>query len=194
MIIIDAIVVMVYFCVAMIRSAKIRWLAVGASVGAAGVVWWIGRGDGVGAGDEARVVESMDEAGVGGGEWARESGQYPPSEYPAIATARLIRVSLGLLARNGADLSQALPSRHRVLAADAAVVERVMAWGAGAGYEVGEPVSYREHGGVEHFQVDLVRLSAADPEQIEAQGREVFAAVGRIPGAHYQSWMGDIVR
>lgn len=178
----------------MIRSAKNRWLAFGVLVGAAGVVWWIGRADGVGAADEARVDELVDRPGVTGGERVQETGQFPPAEYPAIATERLIRVSLGLLARNGADLSQPLPSRHRVLAADAAVVERVVAWAAGAGYEAGEPVSYREHGGVEHFQVDLVRLSAADPEEIEAQGREVFAAVGRIPGAHYQTWMGDIVR
>jgi hypothetical protein len=55
-------------------------------------------------------------------------------------------------------------------------------------------VSFHEHGGVEHFQLDLVRVGVPEARMIEAQGREVFAAVGRISGAHNQSWMGDIIR
>lgn len=123
-----------------------------------------------------------------------KAGQFPPSEYPAIATERLIRVSLGLLEKNGADLSRPMPSRHRVLAADAAVAATVAAWGRMAGYEVTEPVSYHEHGGVEHFQLDLVRTAVPNPRAIEAEGREVFEAVRRMDGAHYQAWEGAIVR
>jgi hypothetical protein len=125
---------------------------------------------------------------------AASAGQFPPAEYPAVATERLIRVSLGLLAKNGADLSKPMPSRHRVLAANPEVVERLATWGRSAGYEATEPVRYHEHGGVEHFQLDLVRTGVPEPRLIEAQGREVFAAVGRIPGAHYQTWEGAIVR
>lgn len=123
-----------------------------------------------------------------------ERGQFPRPEYPAIATERLIRESLGLLAKNGADLTKPMPSRHRVLASSPAVVEKLAVWGRSVGFEPTEPVSYHEHGGVEHFQFDLVRTGLPEAREIEAQGREIFAAVGRIPGAYYQSWMGDIVR
>jgi len=120
-------------------------------------------------------------------------GSFPEAVYPEVATERLIRVTLGMLAKRGADLSKPMPSRHRVLAADSRVVERVVAWGRSAGYAAGEPVSYREHGGEEHFQIDLVREEVPEPSRIEGQGREVFGAVGRIPGAYYQTWLGEVV-
>jgi hypothetical protein len=121
-------------------------------------------------------------------------GSFPEAIYPEVATERLIRVTLGMLAQRGADMSQPMASRHRVLAADGGVVERVVAWGRSSGYAAGEPVSYREHGGAEHFQIDLVRVGVPVPAEIEGQGREVFGAVGRIPGAYYQTWQGEVVR
>ena len=182
-----------YISASMSRIAK-RMILV-AALGVLGLVgWWLWP-------DRTRLVAER----VSGGGFDRSggavpagkeepAGQFPPAEYPAVATERLIRVSLGLLAKNGADLSKPMPSRHRVLAASPEVVERLMAWGRSAGYEATEPVRYHEHGGVEHFQLDLVRTGVPEPREIEAQGREVFAAVGRIPGAHYQTWEGAIVR
>lgn len=146
-----------------------------------------GQGGGTHAASVTRSVGVLSEGEVAAG---APAGQFPPVEYPAIATERLIRVSLGLLAKNGEDVTKPMPSRHRVLASSPAVVDRISGWARAAGYEPTPPVTYHEHGGEEHFQLDLVRIGVPEPRVIEAEGREVFAAVGQIPGAYYQSWMG----
>jgi|GEM_PF-3485149 len=147
-----------------------------------------------GPGSAAGTVGAPPAWRVEAAEAAAPLGQFPEAAYPPIATAPLIRVSLELLAKNGADLAKPMPSRHRVLAASPAAAQQLAAWGRGAGFEPAEPVRYHEHGGVEHFQVDLVRTAVPEAREIEAQGRAVFAAVAQIPGTHYQTWLGTIVR
>jgi hypothetical protein len=179
----------------MSKSAK--WTLVVAAVGLLGLAgWWTGprAGSSVATAGSPAAPRKPGSPATPAGAEAAGLGQFPERAYPAIATEPLVRVSLGLLAKNGADLTKPMPSRHRVLAASPEVVRALTDWARTAGFEPTPPVSYHEHGGVEHFQLDLVRTAVPDPRAIEAEGRQVFAAVGQLPGAHYQSWMGDIVR
>ncbi len=114
--------------------------------------------------------------------------------YPEICRASAIEVSLGLLRQNGADLSKPMPCRHRVLAANRAIAERVGRWAQANDFSPTPPELYHEHGGVERFQIDLVRTVVPSPDLIEDQGLLVHAGMKAIPGTAYQSWMGEIIR
>ncbi len=119
---------------------------------------------------------------------------FPPSRLPDVATAQGARVSLGCLARNGADLSRPMPSKHRVFAADEKVAGRLRAWAAANGFQVTGEEMVREHVGTPRWRLDLVRVEVPDPDAIEREGRLVLAAVRQIPGTYYQTWSGEIVR
>ena len=119
---------------------------------------------------------------------------YPDSELPFVATADGARISLGYLARNGADLSRPMPSKHRVFAANEAVAAQLVAWAAANDFEVRGPVLVRSHTGEPQQCLDLVRTAVPDPENIEREGRLVLAAVRQTPGSYYQTWCGEIVR
>ena len=119
---------------------------------------------------------------------------FESTAYPEICRASAIEVSLGLLAQNGADLNRPMPCRHRVLAANRQVAEKVGQWARTHDFFPTTPELYHEHGGVERFQIDLVRTVIPSPEIIEGQAVVVHSGMKSIPGTAYQSWMGDIVR
>lgn len=119
---------------------------------------------------------------------------FPPPSLPAIVTEPIIKASLKLLQKNGADLTKPMPSHHRVLAVSLEVSERIAEWARANGFEARKPQRYFEHGGEERFLVDLVRIDVPDPASIQKQGEAVLAAVSRTPGSNYQTWQGEIVR
>lgn len=119
---------------------------------------------------------------------------FPPPSLPEIVTEPLIKASLALLQKNGADLTKPMPSHHRVLATSLEVSAQIAAWARTHGFEARAPQRYFEHGGEERFLVDLVRTEVPDPGLIRRQGEAVLAAVNRTPGSSYQTWQGEIVR
>jgi hypothetical protein len=119
---------------------------------------------------------------------------YPPSRLPDVATAQGATISLACLARNGADLSKPMPSKHTVFAANAEIAARLRAWAQANGFEVRDSETLHGHTGTPEYRFDLVRVEVPIPENIEREGRLVLAAVQQIPGAYYQTWSGEIVR
>ncbi len=111
-----------------------------------------------------------------------------------VLTEPMIRTSLDLLAQNGADLTKPMPSRHRVIVKNRATAAVVAAWAAQNGFETTAPQLFHEHGGVEHFALELVRTAVPVAEVIHEEARAVYAAVTRIDGSFYQTWEGAVVR
>jgi hypothetical protein len=119
---------------------------------------------------------------------------FPPSSLPDVATARGAGISLACLAKNGADLSKPMPSKHTVFAANAEIAARLRAWAAANGFQVRDPEVLRDHVGKVQYRLDLVRLEVPVPEEIEKEARLILSAVQQIPGTYYQTWSGEIVR
>jgi hypothetical protein len=119
---------------------------------------------------------------------------FPPSQLPDVATAEGASISLACLARNGADLSKPMPSKHCVFAANEAVAARLQAWARANGFEVRDAETFHSHTGTPEFRFDLVRVEVPVPAKIEREGRMILAAVQEIPGTYYQTWCGEIVR
>lgn len=125
---------------------------------------------------------------------ARLAALYPPSRLPDVATAAGARISLACLARNGADLSKPMASKHHVFAATEELAARLRAWAEANGFETRNTEVLRSHTGTPEYQFDLVRVETPDPEKIEQEGRAILNAVLQMPGTYYQTWSGEIVR
>jgi hypothetical protein len=126
---------------------------------------------------------------------AREdlSTAFPPSRLPDVATVQGATFSLACLARNGADLSKPMPSKHCVFAANDEVAARLQAWAKANGFEVRDAEALHGHTGTTEYRFNLVRVEVPVPENIEREGRMILAAVQQIPGTYYQTWSGEIV-
>jgi hypothetical protein len=119
---------------------------------------------------------------------------FPPSQLPDVATVRGAGISLACLARNGADLSKPMPSKHTVFAANDQVAAQLRAWAHAHGFEVRDSGVLRDHVGNRQYRFDLVRVEVPVPEKIEQEARLILSAVQQIPGTYYQTWCGEIVR
>jgi hypothetical protein len=118
---------------------------------------------------------------------------FPASRLPDVATAQGAGISLACLARNGADLSKPMPSKHCVYAANEQVAARLQAWARANGFEVRDAEALRGHTGTREYRFNLVRVEVPVPENIEREGRMILSAVQNIPGTYYQTWCGEIV-
>jgi hypothetical protein len=119
---------------------------------------------------------------------------FPASRLPDVATAQGAGISLACLARNGADLSRPMPSKHCVYDANEQVAARLQAWARSNGFEVRDAETLRSHTGTREYRFNLVRVEVPVPENIEREGRMILSAVQNIPGTYYQTWCGEIVR
>jgi hypothetical protein len=124
---------------------------------------------------------------------ARLDSPFPPSRLPDVATVAGARFSLSCLAKNGADLTKPMPSKHHVFAADETAASQLRAWAQANGFEVRNTLTLASHTGKPEIQFDLVRVEVPDPQKVEDEGRLVLAAVQQIPGTFYQTWSGEIV-
>jgi hypothetical protein len=119
---------------------------------------------------------------------------FPTSQMPDVATAQGARISLACLARNGANLSKPMPSKHCVYAANEQVAGQLRAWAQAHGFEVRDQEVLHSHTGTPEYRFNLVRIEVPAPENIEREGRMILSAVQQIPGTYYQTWCGEIVR
>jgi hypothetical protein len=119
---------------------------------------------------------------------------FPAPELPIVATVAGARSSLGYLAKNGADLTKPMPSKHVVFAANADIATSVIAWAKANGFEVQDVEVIPDHVGVPRQRLELVRTEVATPEGIAQEGHLVFNAFRQMPGTYYQTWSGAIVR
>ena len=119
---------------------------------------------------------------------------FPPSRLPDVATVAGARFSLSCLAKNGADLTKPMPSKHHLFAADAQIASQLRAWAQSNGFEVRNTITLESHTGRPEIQFDLVRVEVPDPQKVEREGRLILSAVQQIPGSFYQTWSGEIVR
>lgn len=127
-------------------------------------------------------------------ELVEEAGVFPAKQFPEHVSEELIEVSLGLLAKNGADLRQPMPQVHRVLAASRAAAEAMATWGQQHGFSSRPVEVYYEHGGVERYAVELVKTAVPRAAEIHADGRAIFEATLGRPEVFYQTWQGEIVQ
>jgi AAA+ superfamily predicted ATPase len=111
-----------------------------------------------------------------------------------VATVRGAGISLACLARNGADLSKPMPSKHTVFAADDQAAAQLRAWAQANGFAVRDFEILRDQIGRPQYRFDLVRVEVPVPEKIEQEARLILSAVQQIPGTYYQTWCGGIVR
>lgn len=118
----------------------------------------------------------------------------PDEALPPFLEETFLTASLEALAKNGADLSLPMPSKHLVRCESREIAGRMTAWGRENGFEIGEPVISLGHGGVEFFDVELRRTEVPDAGRIQKEGEKVLAAVGGVDGAEYATWVGEIVR
>jgi hypothetical protein len=174
------------------HSRRVLALTVMLMVG--GLLWWTGSRPRSGEIPAAAQLAVFTPSGASHQAVNELAATFPAAAYPEIATAPVIRESLALLAKNGADLARPMPSRHRILAATRGIATQVTEWGRAHGFSASAVESYFEHGGVEQFAVELIRTEVPEPASIEAQGRQVFGAIQQIPGAYYQTWQGAVVR
>jgi hypothetical protein len=119
---------------------------------------------------------------------------FPASQLPEVATVQGARVSLACLAKNGADLSKPMPSKHCVFAANEKVAAQLQAWAQAHGFEVRDKETLHSHTGTVEYRFNLVRVEVPAPEAIEREGHLVLSAVQQIPGSYYQTWCGEVVR
>jgi hypothetical protein len=119
---------------------------------------------------------------------------FPSPQLPVVATAPVARISLACLAKNGANLSKPMPSKHCVYAANEQVAAQLRAWGQANGFEVRDEEVLHSHTGTKEYRFNLVRVEVPAPEKIESEGRLILSAVQSIPGTYYQTWCGEIVR
>jgi hypothetical protein len=119
---------------------------------------------------------------------------FPPSQLPDVATVQGASISLACLARNGANLSKPMPSKHSVFAANQQTAAQLRVWAQENGFDVRDQQMFHSHTGTPEYQFNLVRVEVPAPEKIELEGRMILSAVQQIPGTYYQSWCGEIVR
>jgi hypothetical protein len=119
---------------------------------------------------------------------------FPKSQLPVVATADGARFSLSCLAKNGADLTKPMPSKHHIFAANEQIASRLQAWAQENGFEIRNKLVLAGHTGKPEIQFDLVRVEVPDPEKVEREGKLILSEVQQIPGSFYQTWSGEIIR
>ncbi len=116
------------------------------------------------------------------------------SHYPPFIETAVIRASLQALQRNGSDLTQPMPSKHRVECDTRDIVRRVRDWAQSVGFDASDTYVLQGHGGLEKYAVDLIVIDVPDPDDIRQQALDIIEAVTCIDGAVYATWTGEIVR
>ncbi len=116
------------------------------------------------------------------------------SAEPHFISDSFLQTSLAALAENGSDLSKPMRSRHQVRCESADVADHLREWAASRDFETKEPTVFLGHGGVEFFDVELVRKGVPEIAQIQEEGRLIHEKIRDVAGARYATWVGEIVR
>ena len=127
---------------------------------------------------------------------AQEALRRPPSEegLPSFLRTDFLSTSLSALEGHGADLSLPMRSQHRVRCESKEEAAALSAWASENAFDTDEPVVFLGHGGVEFFDVTLIRTEVPHIAEIQKQGALIREGVSQITGTDYRTWVGEIVK
>lgn len=149
-------------------------------------------------------LAQRNDAPTGGRKPADVTDSRPVQVTTLIATARaestpffmeseFLHASLEALQSNGSDLSLPMPSKHVVRCETRELAAEVTKWGEANGFEIDKPTIFLGHGSVEFFDVTLRQTDVPHIPSIQKQGRLVQSRISVLPGAVYNTWVGEIV-
>lgn len=119
----------------------------------------------------------------------------PPAEDEAIPFLKkaFLSASFEAMAQNGSDLSLPMPSKHLIRSETIESADRIKAWGQSNDFKAGQTKIFRGHGGVEFYDVELIRTEVPDVKKIQAQGALIKKHIASVDDAIYTTWVGQIV-